>query len=93
MADQEILCRYCNSSDVIYAGKNSAGNQRCKCKSCNRIFQLSYSYQACAPGVKAKIVEMAQNASGIRDTARVLGINKGTVISTLRKKKRGIESK
>jgi len=46
---------------------------------------LEYRYQACAPGVKDKIVEMAVNASGIRDTARVLGISKNTVISTLKK--------
>jgi len=31
------------------------------------------------------VVEMAINGSGIRDTGRVLGINKNTVISTLKK--------
>ena len=30
---------------------------------------------------------MALNGSGIRDTARVLKINKGTVISALKKKR------
>ena len=41
---------------------------------------------ACVPGVKRQVVEMAINGSGIRDTSRVLGINKNTVISTLKKK-------
>jgi len=33
-----------------------------------------------------KIVEMAINSSGIRDTVRVLKINKNTVINTLKKR-------
>jgi len=48
---------------------------------------LAYRYKACEPGVTERIVEMAINSSGIRDTARVLKINKNTVINTLKKKK------
>jgi len=48
---------------------------------------LAYRYKACEPGVTEKIVEMAINSSGVRDTARVLKINKNTVINTLKKKK------
>jgi len=33
---------------------------------------------------------MAINGSGIRDTARVLKISKGTVMSTLKKKKKSL---
>ena len=88
MAEQTILCRYCGESNVIYAGKNSAGNQRCKCKDCGKIFLLSYTNRACAPGVKEQILEMAKNASGIRDTARVLQVNRNTVMATLKKKGR-----
>ena len=49
---------------------------------------LTYRYKAYQPGIKEQVVEMAINSSGIRDTARVLGIAKGTVISTLKKKQR-----
>ncbi len=48
---------------------------------------LDYNYNACAYGITEKIVEMAINGSGIRDTARVLKINKNTVINHLKKKK------
>ena len=48
---------------------------------------LEYSYKAYEPGIKERLVDMAINGSGIRDTARVLKISKGTVISTLKKKK------
>jgi len=46
---------------------------------------LEYLYRAYEPGVKEQAVEMAINSSGIRDTDRVLKINKNTVISTLKK--------
>jgi IS1 family transposase len=48
---------------------------------------LEYCYKACEVGIKERIIDMATNASGIRDTARVLGIDKNTVISPLKKKK------
>jgi transposase-like protein len=48
---------------------------------------LNYSYKACVYGMTERIVEMAINGSGIRDTARVLKINKNTVINALKKRK------
>ena len=47
-----------------------------------------YRYKAYEPGIKKQVIEMAINGSGIRDTARVLHINKNTVIATLKKKKK-----
>jgi len=47
---------------------------------------LTYRYRACEPGIKEKIIDMAINGSGIRDTGRVLKINKNTVIQTLKKR-------
>jgi transposase len=40
------------------------------------------------PEVKRQIVDMALNESGIRDSARVLGVSSMTVMSTLKKKRR-----
>ncbi|NOR69460.1 MAG: hypothetical protein GQ532_07160 [Methylomarinum sp.] len=48
---------------------------------------LDYNYKACEYGVTERMVEMAINGSGIRNTARVLKINKNTVINTLKKRK------
>ena len=39
------------------------------------------------PKTKEMIIKMAVNGSGIRDTARVLGISKDTVMSVLKKLK------
>ncbi|MFV0247413.1 MAG: IS1-like element transposase [Tenacibaculum sp.] len=37
-------------------------------------------------GIKEQIDKLILNSSGVRDTARVLGINKNTVISHLKKR-------
>jgi transposase len=87
MAHQLILCKYCESSAVVRYGTQS-GLPRFRCKDCGRIFKTEYLYRAYEPGVKDQIVDMAINGSGVRDTARVLGIGKGTVIATLKKSPR-----
>jgi hypothetical protein len=71
------------------SGKNAQNIQRYQCKNnaCPTVtFMLNYRYNACAPGIKEKVVDMAINSSGIRDTARVLKIDKNTVISILKSK-------
>jgi transposase-like protein len=47
---------------------------------------LDYTYIGQLPEVKQQIVDMAMNASGIRDTARVLHISPTTVINELKKR-------
>jgi len=37
------------------------------------------------PEIKEQIIDMALNGSGIRDTARVLGISTDTVLNELKK--------
>jgi transposase-like protein len=64
-----------------------AQRYRCQTAECNRtIFQLTYSDKGRLPETKRQVVEMALNGSGIRDTARVLGIGTGTVINELKKR-------
>ena len=85
MAYEIVLCRYCNSSEVVRYGTQS-GRSRFRCKDCGRIFKTDYVYRAYEPGIKDQIADIAMNGGGIRDTARILGIGKSTVISTLKKK-------
>jgi len=87
---QKISCPHCNGTNLGKAGKSAKGEQRYFCKNddCEtHTFMLEYCYKACEVGIKENIIDMATNASGIRDTARVLGINKNTVISQLKKRK------
>ena len=87
-----VSCRYCGNQDAVRRkGLSTNGNQPhrrtgYKCEACQRSFQLLYTHKAHEPGIKEKVVDMALNGSGIRDTARVLNINMNTVMSTLKKR-------
>jgi IS1 family transposase/transposase-like protein len=85
MAYQLVPCKYCKSTEVVRYGTQS-GHSRFRCKACGRVFKTEYIYRVYGPGVKGQIAEMAVNGSGVRDTARVLGIGKNTVIAGLKKK-------
>ena len=90
MATVNVQCPLCKSISVVKHGVSDEGKQRYQCKNntCNKnTFLLDYSYPAYVPGIKEKIIDMALNGSGIRDTARVLGVNMNTVMSELKKKK------
>ena len=89
MALAPVHCPYCHRDQVCKHGQNKQGVQRYRCQNtaCRRsTFLLDYTNQGCKPGMKERIVEMVLNGSGIRDTARVLGISPVTVIETIKKK-------
>ena len=52
---------------------------------------MDYSYNGLLPDVKGRIIDMALNGSGIRDTARVLRVSPNTVIDELKKKESCLE--
>jgi len=85
-----LHCPYCQGTDIVRHGTTSEGKQRYRCREyllgCGRTFLLEYTYTGQAPEVKQQIVEMAMNASGIRDTARVLHISPTTVLKELKKR-------
>jgi transposase-like protein len=84
-----VSCPHCSCENVSKNGHQKSGKQRWRCNnaSCRKSFQLDYTYTACHPSIQDKIEEHTLNSSGVRDTARVLKINKNTVINRLRKKK------
>ena len=73
-------------------GRPPEGKQRYRCRAClegrGRTFLLDYTYAGQAPEVKQQIVDMAMNASGIRDTARVLHVSPTTLLNELKKRNR-----
>ncbi|WP_143827617.1 IS1 family transposase [Xenorhabdus bovienii] len=85
MAKVDVYCRYCHKSEQVKGhGKGNGGHPRYRCYSCCKVFQLAYTYQACKPGVKEQIVDIAMNNGGIRDTARILKVATATVMKTLK---------
>ena len=73
---------------MIRHGQTSNEKQRflCQNEGCGKTFIQDYSDKGRLPEIKQRIVDMAVNGSGIRDTARVLGVSNDTVISELKKK-------
>ena len=73
MITQVLHCPYCHEIDRVKHGLSSEGKQRYRCRVCRegrgRTFLLEYTYAGQSPAVKQQIVDMALNASGIRDTA------------------------
>jgi insertion element IS1 protein InsB len=95
MAKMDVHCPVCDTTDIVKYGISVEGKQRYQCKNegCSKsTFILDYSYTGCFPEIKNKIIEMALNGSGIRDTARVLDIGRNTVISELKKKASEIQN-
>ncbi len=86
---QVLHCPHCQGTNIIRYGMTRQAKQRYRCQEtlCNgRTFLLDYSYAGQSPEVKQQIIDMAMNASGVRDTARVLKISPTTVIKELKKK-------
>ena len=91
MVSVPVQCPYCQSTDVIKAGKQANGTQRYQCQNeqCDRrIFLLQYQDRGRALEIRRQVVDMALNGSGIRDAARVLRISPTTVIAVLKKRRR-----
>jgi transposase-like protein len=90
MIPQVLHCPYCQGIDIVRHGKSPAGKQRYRCRQCRegsgRTSLLAYTYAGQSPEVKQQIVAMAMNASGIRDTARVLHVSPTTVLKELKKR-------
>jgi transposase-like protein len=85
-----VRCPQCDNDHVVKRGKTSNEKQRYLCQNevCpQQTFVLEYRHRGRLPQVKRQIIDMALNGSGIRDTARVLGISKDTVLSELKKRK------
>ena len=90
MVLEAVACKHCGlAQQVKRYGTTPTGTQRYRCYDCGRTFVKTYSRKACDPSVHKQIVPMVLNGAGVRDTARVLGINRNTVIATIKKKSIG----
>ena len=86
-----LPCPYCHGTDIVRHGTTSEGQQRSRCRVCRlgrgRTFLLAYTYAGLLPEIKQQMVDMAMNASGIRDTARVSHVSPTTVLKALKKRR------
>jgi transposase-like protein len=86
-----VQCPYCQSTEVIKAGKQANGAQRYRCQNeqgAQRIFLLHYQDRGRIPEIRCQVVDRALKGSGVRDPARVLRLSPTTVIAVLKKSRR-----
>ncbi len=84
-----VNCPYCQSDQIAKLDQTDTGKQRYRCQNpdCpHQSFLLNPAYKGRLPEIKEQIIDMALSGSGIRDTARVLGISTDTVLNELKKK-------
>jgi transposase-like protein len=90
MITHVLHCPYGHQTAIVRHGKSPEGKPRYRCRQClegrGRPFLLEYAYAGQSPAIKQHIVDMAMNARGIRDTARVLHVSPTTVIKELKKR-------
>jgi insertion element IS1 protein InsB len=90
-----VQCPHCHSEQIVKRGKTRRGTQRYLCQNmacATGSFLLDYPNRGCLPEVKHTIIDMRLNASGVRDTARVLRISTDTVLGELKKKAAALEA-
>jgi transposase-like protein len=89
MMAQVLHGPHCHGTDIVRYGKTPQGKQRYRYRETvcqGRTFLLDYSSPGQSPHTKEQMIEMAMNASGIRDTARVLHVSPTTVLHELKKR-------
>ena len=87
MVLEAVACKHCGLTPLVRRfGFTRKGVQRYHCGDCGRTFVHHYTHKARDPLVKEQITQMVLNGAGVRDTARVLKVNRGTVSAQLKKK-------
>ena len=91
MVFEAVECSTCGRVDIHGHGQSATRKKRyiCRNETCTRkTFILDYTYKGHLATVKQQIAEMVINGSGIRDTARVLGISLTIMINELKKSRK-----
>jgi IS1 family transposase/transposase-like protein len=81
---EEVACPSCSSRNIKKNGTTANRKQKYRCRGCRRQFITRYTYRGCQPAVRALVVPMTMNSSGLRDIARVLSVSANTVLKTTR---------
>ncbi len=72
-----------SSLNIVRNGKTARRKQRDLCKGGLRQFIRDYTYLGCVGAVRALVVPLTINGSGVRDISRVLLLSLNTVFETL----------
>ena len=80
-----ILCRHCQSQNVIRHGVDKKGRQRYRCHDCARTFRQNPGSAAHPEALKAQVLAAYQERPSMRGITRVFGISRDTLGKWLKK--------
>jgi IS1 family transposase/transposase-like protein len=80
---KNMKCNYCKGDCMKY-GLYRNGDQRHRCKSCQRSQKESYIYLGCEKGINEDIENLSNESCGIRSISRILGVSPGKVIQVIK---------
>ncbi len=86
---KKTLCPTCKEESVKNGFHHN--RQRYKCSTCDKRFQLTYSYLAYKVETNANIKTLLKEGCGIRSISRIMGISSKTVLSRMIKIKKQIK--
>jgi insertion element IS1 protein InsB len=81
----------CAHFETVRNGKTAYGQQRYKCKTCNKTMVKYYMNKAYESDTNTKITNLLKEGVGIRSTSRLLGISKTTVINRILRIAEGVK--
>ena len=85
MVIEIVLCRHCQSNNVIKHGRDRRNVQRFRCRDCERTFQKPEEDRSYTPAFRAQVLAAYQERASMRGVSRVFGIARGTLDGWLKK--------
>jgi transposase-like protein len=90
MVTEIVLCRHCQSQNVIKHGVIKHGpdqqnTQRFRCHDCARTFQKPEADRSYTPAFRAQVLASYQERASMRGVARIFGISRLTLADWLKK--------
>lgn len=85
MVIEILLCRHCQSNNVIKHGRDKRNVQRFRCHDCGRTFQKPEADRSYTPAFRAQVLAAYHERASMRGVSRVFGISRLTLGDWLKK--------
>jgi transposase-like protein len=85
MVIQVVLCRHCQSQNVIRHGVDESGVQRYRCRACGRTFRQNPGSAAHPEALRRQVLAAYQERPSMRGITRVFGVSRQTLAAWLKK--------
>ena len=85
MVIEIVLCRYCQSQNVIKHGRGKRAVQRFRCRDCGRTFQKPEADRSYTAAFRAQVLAAYQERASMRGISRVFGLSRNTLADWLKK--------